>query len=300
MLEALDKRHLITPLLLQHESPRVRTHVLLAVASSRSRGALRWTATIERMIQDVDVDVRAAALRALAALSQEDATSLMRRHVLDPEPCVAVAAAIVLANSNSAPDVDAADATLTRLIADTREAAAPGRVEAATALAHIGDPRFRSLLVPLLYDPVIAVVEEAIRSARVMGAADGLFVPGLLSLLGHRALKGDARDTLVSYGDPIVPALRHTLLDRDEYLWIRRHIPATLALIPTQASMDALIAALSDVDGFLRYKAIAAIEKLRRDHPEIAFPRPIVERLVVAETSRYYNYLTLQYNLMEQ
>src|SRR4029434_8359312 len=32
MLEALDKRHLVTPLLLQHESPRVRARTLRALA----------------------------------------------------------------------------------------------------------------------------------------------------------------------------------------------------------------------------------------------------------------------------
>jgi CRP-like cAMP-binding protein len=120
-----------------------------------------------------------------------------------------------------------------------------------------------------------------------------------MSLLRHRALKAAARETLVGYGEPIVPALAHALLDRDEAVWIRRHIPSTLALIPSQRSVDALVAALTDPDGFLRYKAIAALEKLRRDNPHIHMPRGILERLVIAETSRYYNYLTLQYNLVE-
>ena len=66
MLEALDKRHLVTPLLLQHESPRVRARTLRALALSRSHAASRWLPTVTRMVQDEDVNVRAAALRALA------------------------------------------------------------------------------------------------------------------------------------------------------------------------------------------------------------------------------------------
>ena len=81
-------------------------------------------------------------------------------------------------------------------------------------------------------------------------------------------------------------------------VWIRRHIPATLAELGTQRSMDALVAALDDPDGFLRYKAIAAIEKIRRDHPAISCPRAVLESQVVQETSRYYNGLTLQHNLL--
>jgi AAA family ATP:ADP antiporter len=298
MLEGLDKRHLITPLLLQHESAAVRARALMALATTRSRIARKWAPAVARMIQDPDVDVRAAALRALAALSHEDATAMMRRHLEDPEPRVAVAAATALADSGEAADAETSEHALRRLIADAREAGVHGRIECANALAHIRNPGFRSLLVPLLYDHDTRVVEEAIRSARIMGAADGLFLPGLLSLLGHRTLKSEARDTLAGYGEAAVAALDHALRDRREHIWLRRHIPNTLALIPAQASMDALVASLEEPDGFLRYKAIAAIERLTREHPHIRFPRPVAEGLLVKETSRYYNSLTLHYNLL--
>lgn len=297
MLEALDKPHLITPLLLRHESSRVRARTLLALSPTRSRMATRWTAVVEGMVHDESVDVRAAALRALATLAHEDAAAVMRRHLDDAEPRVAVAAAAVLADSQREPDIAAAEETLKKLIADARDAAANGRKETAHALAYIREPRFRSLLVPLLYDNQAEVVQEAIRSARLMGLSDGLFLPGLMSLLGHRLLKTAARETLVGYGEEAIGALGYALRDQREFIWIRRHIPATLALMPTQASMDVLVASLADSDGFLRYKAIAAIERLRRDHAQIAFPRAVIEKLVVQETSRYYNYLTLQHNL---
>ena len=90
--------------------------------------------------------------------------------------------------------------------------------EAANALAHIDNRRFRPLLIPLLYDRDVRVVQKAIGSARAMGASDGLFVPGLLSLLGHRALKSDAREALVGYGEPIIDALAHALLDHADNL----------------------------------------------------------------------------------
>jgi AAA family ATP:ADP antiporter len=298
MLESLDKRNLITPLLLQHESPRVRARTLKAIALTRSRVAGGWISSVERMVQDEDVDVRAAALRALAELAHEDAAVLMRRHLADAEPRVVVTAAIALANSGRPADVDAADEALRQLIADTRDGAAPGRAEVANALAHIDNKRFRPLLVPLLYDRDVRVVQKAIGSARAMGASDGLFVPGLLSLLGHRALKSDAREALVGYGEPIIDALAYSLLDQREQVWIRRHIPATLALLGTQRAMDALVTSLDDPDGFLRYKSIVAIEQLRRENLAIICPRPVLEALVVKETSRYYNGLTLHQNLL--
>jgi CRP-like cAMP-binding protein len=62
--------------------------------------------------------------------------------------------------------------------------------------------------------------------------------------------------------------------------------------------MTALVDSLGESDGFLRHKAIRAIEKLRRDDPSLACPRQVLESAVVRETSRYYNGLTLQQNLL--
>ena len=296
MLEAMDKPQLVTPLLLRHESEAVRVKALQALASGRSRVAERWKGTVERMTRDDDVEVRAAALAALASLARQDAAAVMSSHLDDPEPRVAVAAAAALARSDRKPDVDRAFASFQHLIDDARDAAAEGRREAARALARIGNPRFRVLLVPLLYDPHVEVVREAIRSARKLGASDGLFLPGLLSGLAHRSLKQVAREALAACGGEIVPALRYALENPHEHIWVRRHIPSTLALLPLQPSMDALVGSLDAKDGFLRYKVIAAIERLRRETP-LVVPADAVEALLVKESTRYCRFLTLRNDL---
>jgi ATP:ADP antiporter, AAA family len=299
MLEALDKRNLVTPLLLHHESPRVRARALVALGSARAAGTARWTNAVSRLLTDEDVGVRAAAMRALTVLRPQEARALVRGYLDDPEPRIAVTAAVGLADSESDADVDAAFDTLQRLVADTRISAAAGRLEAARALAHVRHPRFRPLVVPLLHDADMQVAREAIRSARDLGAADGLFVPGLLSLLGHRMLKRAARDALVSYKSDVVPMLGYVLRDRREHAWVRRHVPVTLAYVPSQQSMDLLVEALDDPDGFVRFKALEALERLRSDDPSLVFASDVVERLLLKETSRYYNYFTLQYNLLQ-
>jgi AAA family ATP:ADP antiporter len=298
MLETLDKRNLIPPLLLHHESPQVRARVLGALGAVRAHIALRWRPAVERLVHDPDPGVRAAALRALAQVSHEDAAVLLRRHLADPEPQVAVTAALALAQSASPADADAAAQTFERISADSREAGVAGRREVASALAHTSAPRFRSLLVPLIHDHDIRVAAEAIGSARRLGASDGLFLPALISLLGHRVLKKAAREALAGYGEAAVGVLAHALADPRENIWIRRHIPATLALIPTQAAMDALIGALDDPDGSLRFKTITAIEKLHRRHRSLTFPSAVIERLTLREASRYYDHLCNRHDLL--
>ena len=324
MLEAMDKPHLVTPLLLRHESAEIRVRVLRALTSGRSRVAVRWRDTVERMTRDDDVDVRAAALSALASLADgsrpapegprfenakldrdpagpfdRDLAAMMSRHLDDPEPRVAVAAAAVLARSRQEGDSSLAESTFRRLIEDTRNIAVGGRVEAARALARTRTPQFRALLVPLLHDHHVDVVLEAIRGARALGVSDGLFLPGLMARLGHRTLKNAARETLVAFGDEIVPALRYALANPHEHIWVRRHIPSTLALLPCEASMDALAASIDNGDGFLRYKVIGAMESIRRSHAVLLAPRAAVEARLMRESARYCEALTLRQNLLD-
>ena len=297
MLETLDKRGLITPLLLHHQSPRVRARALVALEFARPQVGMRWMPFVERMLKDEDADVRAGAMRALAALSKADAPKLMRQFLDDPEPRVAITAAAALASSNEE-DAKSAEATFKRIIADTRSPSASGRRDVAVALGRITVPSFRSLLVPLLNDRDPDVVREAIRSVEAVGDHDPIFVPAFISLLGHRTVKREARSVLAGYGESAIDALTYVLQDTDEQIWVRRHIPTTIALMPSQKSMNALLAVIDDADGFLRFKAVEAIEMLRRKHPELVFPRPSIEARIIKETARYYNCLTLRFNLV--
>ena len=298
LLEGFDRRHLISPLLLHHASPEVRARALRTIEAARPDLQARWSAGIEQMLKDDHPEVRAAAVGALAASRGEQVAGLMRPYLEDRDPRMVVTAAAALAAGPREEDVAAAEEALRAIALDTRQAAVPARREVAEALGHITSARFRPLLVPLMYDPAREVAEEAIRSAGRLGASDYLFVAPLLSLLRNRLLKGPAREVLVGYGDDIVETLAFFLHDESEDIWVRRHIPSTLALIPTQPSVDVLVSTLDAADGFLRYKALRALGRLKREHPELSIPKPPIEALVVKETNRYFSYLGLHYNVV--
>jgi CRP-like cAMP-binding protein len=104
---------------------------------------------------------------------------------------------------------------------------------------------------------------------------------------------------LVGYGEPAIEPLAHFLRDRREDIWVRRHLPATLALMPGQRTLDLLVDTLADPDGFLRYKVITAIETMHRDHPRLVIHREPIEALAMTECLRYFNALTLHANLTQ-
>ncbi len=297
MLDALDKRQLVTPLLLRHDSAEVRARALRVARYTGEEAASRWLPGVERALQDEDGEVRLAAARALATLRGQAAVDVMRPYLDHADPNLAVTAAAALAASDVPADVDRAEETFRRLSADTRESAAPLRRQVARALGLVGNPRFRPLLVPLLYDDNYLVARAAVNSAGTIGGDDFLFLPTLVTLLRNRRLKGAARNVIVGYGDAVVAPLSYFIADRDEDLWVRRHVPGTLARLPSAASVQTLVKALEDPDGFLRYKAVRALEHMRRDRPEIGVDAAVIERHVIAEVGRAFSALTLYTNL---
>ena len=309
VLESLDKGNLVTPLLLYHEAPSVRVRALRALTAGNDAETAQpasgahphrsaaWTPQIRRLLADEHGSVRAAAITALAAINREDAVTFARPLLEDPDPRIRATAVVALAGSSRAEDVNAAEAALQQLSSDPRDAARSARRDVAAAIRDIAQPRFLPLLIPLLYDPAPEVAEEAMAGVQAVGASDFIFVPTLVALLRHRQLKAHARDVLVSYGEPVVDVLAHFLGDPDEDAWIRRHIPATLARIPCQKSVDALVDALRDPDGFLRYKAIAALERLCHERADLTFAREPIEALALKEGRGYFTTLSLSANL---
>ena len=300
MLESLDKRNLITPLLLHHESVRVRVRALGIVAGILPDNSTRWLPAIQRMMSDESPEVRAAAVGALANIRDQQTTMLVLPYLQDSNPRIAMTAAMVLSASTGEEDAAAAEEVLRGLVFDTRESASQTRLEFAVAMRHVPTPHFRRLLIPLLHDTNAEVAEEAMRSVRQLGAADFIFVPTLVSLLRSRRLKSSSRDLLVGYGEPVLSILNHFLRDPEEDIWVRRHIPATIALIPCQKAMDILTAALSEPDGFLRFKILAAIERLHRTDSGLKFNREVVESLALKEGEHFFLYRTLYRRLFER
>jgi AAA family ATP:ADP antiporter len=300
VLESLGKQNLVTPLLLHHASPAVRERALHAMAAAHNGIIGEWLPQIRRLLGDEEPRVRAAAMQAIGTISHQDAAALARAMIADRTARIRATAATVLAGSGSADDVMLAESTLLDLSSDTSEQGRAARREVAAAVRDLADPRFRRLLVPLLYDPAPDVAEVAMQSVQAAGVADALFVPALVALLRHRQLRERARDVLVSFGEAVVDPLAYFLREQDEDVAVRRHIPGTLARIACQRSVDVLVAALSDRDGVVRFKAIAGLARLRQSGAALAIPRGPIEAQAIREANEYFTYLSLDDNLFRR
>jgi len=297
LLDAMDKRQLVTPLLLAHDSPEIRARALRVAEAAGPALANRWLPGVERALTDPDSAVRVAAVSALAVLRGGAAADVMRPFLKKGDPALAIVAASALAGSATPDDITLAERTLQEYANDPRDQAAGWRLQVARALGDVKNPAFRPMLVPLMYDSNLEVARAAIESAGTLGAGDFLFVPPLVSLLRNRRLKVAARAVLVGYGEAVIAPLAYFMRDAEEDVWIRRHVPSTLARLPFPASVEALTTALDAEDGFLRFKATMALLRLRRENPAVVIDPKAVTRHVNAEAARAFNALTLHYNL---
>ena len=169
------------------------------------------------------------------------------------------------------------------------------------ALGQVRNPRFRPLLVPLMYDADLDVAREAIQSAGRLGPgnpADFLFVPPLVSLMRNRLLKARRARCWSVTASTIVDTLAYFLRDKDEDVWIRRHVPSTLALIPSQRSLDVL------VDGAREHRWLRPLQGRRPPSSGSGATAPtcrsiaaVVERQILQEALRAFSALTLHHNL---
>ncbi|MBN1566705.1 MAG: HEAT repeat domain-containing protein [Acidobacteria bacterium] len=298
-LESIGKKHLVTPLLLYHESPTVRARALSVMSSAMPEISSRWLPAINGMMTDPDPNVRAEAVGALARMHNRQASDLVRPLMQDGNPRISLTAAMMLAGSGNEEDAVKAEDVLNGLVSDTRDSAVPVRRDFAVAIRHVSIPHFRRLLIPLLNDPNPEVAEEAMRSMRKLGATDFMFVPTLISLLRNRRQKSSARELLVGFGERVLPILAHFLRDPGEDLWIRRHIPETIARIPCQKAMNILVEALEEKDGFLRFHVISALERIHRIKPELSFDMRRIEALIQGESTRYREYRRLHQILFD-
>ena len=256
LLQTHDRAMLVPPLLLHHDSEAVRRAVLRLVALAGRDDALPL---VERCLGDGDAGVRAEAVTAVARLRKTDVTSLMRPYLQAGDPGLVSAAIVALWSSGQRE----AEVALANLMADDDPVA---RSEAAKALGHVNPNDRGDALLLLLADGDARVAREAIGAARRRVArhgADPMYAPALVALLDNRRLKHDARQALVVFGEPVIPALLHFMNSADERIWVRRALPKTIALIGGPAAASALAGSLRQAsDPFLFRKIVEALSTI--------------------------------------
>ena len=284
LLSSHGQGNLVPPLLLHHTDSRVRERTLKILADTSRVDAVEL---VKEAITDENAQVRSGAMQTLAKLSGEKSSGLMRERLDDPDPELRATAVASLLVAHDWASASLANEALGKMAADPDPVV---RAEAARALGQVAAPVAESVLLQLLYDTDLTVIRKAIHSIKTRLDRDGpnpIYVPTLVSLMGNRRLKHEAREALVAIGEDAVQPLKHFMSSDDEQIWVRRAVPKTLALLGVQSAADALEESLDAGDTLLRSKMVEALCFMRTRHRGTRFTDRAVRTQVQAEATRY-------------
>ncbi|HEV2132056.1 MAG TPA: HEAT repeat domain-containing protein, partial [Longimicrobiaceae bacterium] len=260
--------------LLDHASPDMRERALAMLA--RVPAAIDF-ARVREKVSDPARRVREAAIHALCAARPAEADRILRELLGSPDAQVRTAAlACLVPGEVGEVTQDVAQLIGTSYIEGRSEASRQGdveaRIEIALAAGTLGsDPRVVEILDPLLADPHPRVAAAALQSAGLLGRRE--FYPRIISALRTPQTREAAREALLLQGPRVVGALAERLLDQRADPVERRYIPAVLAGMPAQATVEVLLRWLEapETDELLDYRILKALNKLRVRHPELEF-----------------------------
>lgn len=288
LLSAAGKGHLVPPLLLYHDHPRVRYKTLCILAETGRNDAC---ALISKCVGDDDQDVRAEAVRTLSVLQGQEAQHVLLPKLRHNDPNVRAAVIAHFAASDQEAQADAAAVALREMLSDTEPNV---RAEAAKAISGIPEPLFQANLIQLLYDQdeqVILEAIQAVRSRAERSKASPVYAPTLIALMRNRNLKHECRQSLVALGEMVLPALKHFMNDPEENIWVRRAAPKTIADVGGEKAARALLDSLGEPDVFLHRKIIESLVRLRDYDVDMSFGIDTVSEYIKLEAHYCLQYI---------
>jgi len=258
VLDAYDKPHLVSPLLVHHPSRAVALRALDLLARSP-------TADVLRLVDQAgpDGEVRAALLRLRTARAPDEA--LLRRHLRDTRsPAVRCTALVGLVVGGFVDDREA-EGVLREVLARVTPDASPTIARALQDLP----PRFaRTLARELSRNPDPRFATEVAKA--IAGEPRALFLETLIDALAHRDARPHARAALAALGEPALGELARVLADPDVAPAIRVHVPRTLSRFGNAAAAAILVEQLSrEDDDRVRFKILRALGRMRTDDPAL-------------------------------
>lgn len=251
---------------------------------------------VEAAFDDIDEDVRAAAIRCYCALVGEPAVAVVEPHLHSTSAAVRGAAvASVIRHGGLEGILHAAD-DLKAMLNSPDEAQ---RHACAQVLREVGFQRFYAPAQQLLGDESPRVRSAAIGAAGAMRAPE--LVPSLIYKLRARETQRQAQLALAQYGDDIIDTLRTVLHQHREDAVLRRAIPRILERIGSKRALDVLVDALDAAvvdDGEARAEVAKAAARLR-ERLGVAVDEARVRRLLSDELQRHYQLLAMVVDLRE-
>jgi len=268
--------------LLDHPAPAIRAR---ALAVLREAADLSVHSAVRELLHDDDLNVRTEALSYLTVHDHIDPIAHLSELGKFADFSILSATIAFLARPGEAQNIDAAQVMLGVMVGEEGDAGVPTRRAAARLVGALPD-YFEPQLAKLLTDTDVEVARHALRSMSVLGKLS--LAPLAIERLSDPALSEDATEALAGFENAVLDVLCGYLNDGELRIELRRMIPEVLLRIGTPQSARALADDILQADSVLRYRIIAALNKLQELHKHPPLDRDLVETVMVAEIMGHY------------
>jgi AAA family ATP:ADP antiporter len=268
--------------LLDHPAPAIRAR---ALAVLREAADLSVHSAVTQLLHDDDLGVRTEALSYLTVHDHIDPLTQLAELGKFADFSILSATIAFLARPGEAQNIDAAQVMLGVMVNEEGEAGVPTRRAAARLVGVLPD-YFEPQLAKLLADEDAEVVRLALRSMSTLGKLS--LAPLAVERLADPELSEDAIEALAGFENAVLDILCGYLNDGELRIGPRRMIPEVLLRIGTPQSARALADEILQADSVLRYRIIAALNKLQDLHQHPPLDRDLVETVMVAEIMGHY------------
>ena len=281
MFAEQERGHLIPALVLYHPSDAV---VLRALELFTLSGRQDFLAILGRLLEHDAPVVRAAALRA-HAWAFGPRQELYVRFSDDPSPIVCATALVGLVSYGAG---DAARAAREAIDAFAESGSYDERLALARAIRYSPGAVYGDVLLRLAETSEIDTRIAVVQAMREILSAH--FIPVLVPLLPVRALRKEARATLVAIGTESLVQLDEILGDPETDPDVRLHVPRTIGFFPPRAAAAVLMRHLETAEeGTITYRILRAIDRCRAADPELPLDEAVLGRrleYILGETFR--------------
>lgn len=282
--------------------------VIMAMELLAHHGRLRMIPAL--ILYHPDARVVRTALSHFAETPREDVDALFPFLLSHPDPGVRAAGVERWAMADKPPDglakLTEDSSPLVRAAALVALSSAPSGGEAmekvraiaqtgnleerralARAIAEAPRPELQEILETLFQTPDTEIRREVIRSAQRLPSP--VFVPGLILMLASPQLRGVARGALAAIGQPALDALAEQIRSERTPYQVAREIPSTLARFPAEQAAPLLLERLTLPRGGLdRFRALRALNQLRRQNPTLPLSTEALEKALSIELSTVF------------
>lgn len=234
------------------------------------------------LLKHSDESVRAAAVRRWASGGRSPEGLLPLAD--DSSPLVRASALVALSGSRPAMK------SIAQLDDVARTGSAIERRALARAIADAPRKDLGPVLEALFACPDFETRRQVIRSAQslVPEAAQRL-IPYLGELLAEPNLRAVTRDALVALGAPALEWLAEKMRSSESRFELVREIPDTVARFPQQEAVPVLLERLvAHEGGLVRFRALRALNQIRREHPNVALPQSSLEAALSIELAKVF------------